>query len=163
MSYIFTHTITALIKKTEKNIYWHRYGKNGILLSIAGGNIKWCGLCGGQFASPQKIKQSLITWPAILFLGIYPRETKTFPDSSVGKEFSCNAGDPTSILGSGRSPEERIGYPLQYSWASLVAQLVENLSVMWETWAWSLGWEDPLEKEKATHYSILGLPLWVKW
>ena len=56
-----------------------------------------------------------------------------FPDSSVGKEFACNAGDPGSIPGSGRSTEEGIGYPLQYSWASLVAQLVKNPLEMWET------------------------------
>ena len=57
-----------------------------------------------------------------------------FPHSSVGKESSCNAGDPGWILGSGRFPGEGIGYPLQYSWASLVAQLVKNLPAMWETW-----------------------------
>ena len=79
-----------------------------------------------------------------------------FPHSSVGKESPCNAGDPgSSIPGSGRSPREGIGYPLQYSWASLVAQLVKNLPAMWETWVQSLGWEDPLEKGKATHSSIL--------
>ena len=78
-----------------------------------------------------------------------------FPGSSVGKEYTCNAGGPGSIPGSGRSPGERIGYPLQYSWASLVAQLVKNLPAMWETWVRSLGWEDPLEKGKATHSSIL--------
>ena len=77
-----------------------------------------------------------------------------FPDSSVGKE-SCNAGDPGSIPGSGKSPGEGIGYPLQYSWASLVAQLVKNLPAMWKTWVCSLGWEDPLEKGKAIHSSIL--------
>ena len=60
------------------------------------------------------------------------------------------------IPGSRRSAREGIGYPLQYSWASLVAQLVKNLPLMWETWIRSLGWEDPLEKEKATHSSILG-------
>ena len=49
-----------------------------------------------------------------------------FPDSSVGKESTCNAGDPGSIPGSGRFAGEGIGYPLQYSWASLVAQLVNN-------------------------------------
>ena len=69
-----------------------------------------------------------------------------FPDSSVGKEAACNAGDPGLIPGSGRSAGEGIGYPLQYSWASLVVQLVENLPAMWETWVQSLGWEDPLEK-----------------
>ena len=57
-----------------------------------------------------------------------------FPDSSVGKESACNAGDPGSIPGSGRSAGERIGYPLQYSWASLGAQLVKNTPAIWETW-----------------------------
>ena len=57
-----------------------------------------------------------------------------FPDNSVGKESTCNAGDPGSIPGSGRSTGEVIGYPLQYSWASLVAQLVKNLPAMQETW-----------------------------
>ena len=56
---------------------------------------------------------------------------------------------------SGRSAGEGNGYPLQYSWASLVAQLVKNLPAMRETWVRSLGWEDPLKKEKATHSSIL--------
>ena len=75
--------------------------------------------------------------------------------SSVGKESSCSAGDLGWIPGSGRSPGEGIGYPLQYSWASLVAQLVKNPPAMRETWVWSLYWEDPLEKEKATLSSIL--------
>ena len=78
-----------------------------------------------------------------------------FPGSSAGKDSACNAGDPASIPGSGRSPGEGIGYPLQYSWASLVAQLEKNLPVMQETWVRSLGWEDPLKKGKATHSSIL--------
>ena len=81
--------------------------------------------------------------------------SQTFPDSSVGKESACNAGDPGSIPGLGRSTGEGIGYPLQYSWASLVAQLVKNLPAMQETWVQSLGWKDPLEKGKATHSSIL--------
>ena len=62
---------------------------------------------------------------------------------------------PNSIPGLGGSPGEEIGYSLQYSWASLVAQMVKNLPAMWETWARSLGWEDCLEKGKATHSSIL--------
>ena len=78
-----------------------------------------------------------------------------FPDSSVGKESACNAGDPGSIPGSGKSPGEGIGYPLQYSWASLLVQLVKNPPAMQETWVLSLGWKDPLEKGKATHSSIL--------
>ena len=69
-----------------------------------------------------------------------------FPGSSVGKESACNAGDPGSIPGLGRSVGEGIGYPLQYSWASPVAQLVKNLPEMQKTWIRSLGWEDPLEK-----------------
>ena len=75
-----------------------------------------------------------------------------FPDSSIGKEPTCNAGDTGSIP---RSAGEGIGYTLQYSWVSLVAQLVKNLPAMQETWVQSLGWEDLLEKKKATHSSIL--------
>ena len=63
-----------------------------------------------------------------------------FPDSSAGKESACNAGDPGSIPGSGRSPEEGIGYPLQCSWASLVAQMVKNLPAMQETWVGKIPW-----------------------
>ena len=77
-----------------------------------------------------------------------------FP-GSAGKESACNVGDLGSIPGLGRSPGEGIGYPLQYSWTSLVAQLVKNLPAMWEIWVQSLGWEDPLEKGMATHSSIL--------
>ena len=75
--------------------------------------------------------------------------------SSVGKESACNAGNPSSIPWSGRSAGEGIGYPLQCSWASLVAQLVKNPPATRETWVWSQGWEDPLEKGKVTHSSIL--------
>ena len=118
----------------------------------------------------------------------------SFPDGSVGKESACNAGDPSSIPGlgrsaregidihssilglplcsagkestcnavyrgliswSGRSAGEGIGYPLQHSCASFVAQLVRNPPAMLETWVWSLGWKDPLEEGKATHSGIL--------
>ena len=61
---------------------------------------------------------------------------------------------PTRFLGQ-EDPLEKVDYPLQYSWASLVAQLVKNPPAMRETWVRSLGWEDPLEKGKATHSSIL--------
>ena len=71
-----------------------------------------------------------------------------FPNSSIGKESNCNAGDSSWIPGSGRSAGKGIGYPLLYSWASLVAQLVKNPPTMWETWVQSLGCEDPLEKGK---------------
>ena len=76
-------------------------------------------------------------------------------NSSVSKESACNVGDPGSIPGSERSTGEGTGYPLQYSWASLVAQLVENPPEMRETWVQSLGREDLLEKGKATHSSVL--------
>ena len=66
------------------------------------------------------------------------------------KNLSANAGDPGLIPGSGRSPGEGIGYPFQYSWASLLAQMVKNLPAMWETWVLSVGLEDPMEKGKAT-------------
>ena len=80
---------------------------------------------------------------------------KGFPHSSVGKESLYNAEDPGLIPWSGRSNGEGIGYPFQYSWASLVALLVKNLPAMRETWFQSLGREDPLEKGKGTHSIIL--------
>ena len=78
-----------------------------------------------------------------------------FPGSSAGKESTRNAEDPGLIPGSERSSGEGIGYPLQYSWASLVAWLVKNLTTMQETWVQSLGWEGPLEKGMAPHYGFL--------
>ena len=78
-----------------------------------------------------------------------------FPSSSVGKESTCNEGDPGLIPGSRRPGGEGTSYPLQYSWVSLMAQLVKILPAMWETWVQSLGWEEPLEKGTANHSSIL--------
>ena len=71
-----------------------------------------------------------------------------FLDSSVGKESACDAGGPSSIPGSGRSAGEGIGYPFQYSWAFLVAELVKNPPAMRETWVRSLDWEDPQRRER---------------
>ena len=103
---------------------------------------------------------------------------KGFLCGSAGKESTRNVGDLGSIPGLGRSPGEGKGYPLQYSglensmdspwgckesdmterlWASLVAQMVMNLPAMWETRVRALGWEDPLEKQMATHSSNLAL------
>ena len=93
--------------------------------------------------------------PSDSVAGVLENTFLGFPESSVGKASSCNTGDPGLIPGSGRSPGEGIGYPLQYVGASLVAQLVKNLPAMWETWVQSLGWEYPLEKGKPTHSSIL--------
>ena len=80
-----------------------------------------------------------------------------FPGGSAGKESARNAGDLGVIPGLGISPGEGIGYPLQYSWASLVAQLVKNLPAMRETWVQSLGCEDPLEKGKGYPLQYSGL------
>ena len=71
------------------------------------------------------------------------------------KESTCIAGDPDSIPGLGISPGDGIDYPLQYSWAFLVAQVVKNVPAMQETWVWSLGWEDPPEESTVTQSSIL--------
>ena len=78
-----------------------------------------------------------------------------FPGSSAGKKPNCNAEDHRSVPESGSSPGEGIvSYPLQYSWVSLVAQMVKNLPALQETWVRSLNWEDPLEESMATHSSI---------
>ena len=82
---------------------------------------------------------------------------RSFPNSSVGKESTYNAGDPSLIPGSGRSAGEGVGYPLQYSLASLAVQLVNNSPAMWETWVWSLSWDDPLEKGKGYPLQYSGL------
>ena len=94
----------------------------------------------------------ILNWD-VCFLIIY--RNFIVPDSSVGKESVCNARDPGLISGSGRYAGEGLGYPLQYSWASLVAQLEKNLPAMQKTWVKSLVWEDPLEKGTATHSSIV--------
>ena len=91
----------------------------------------------------------------ILIFFLRPVSRPGFSHSSVGKESACNARDPSSIPGLGRSAGEGKGYPLQYSWVSLVAQRVCNLPAMWETWVWSLGSEDSWRKER--------LPIPVFW
>ena len=87
-------------------------------------------------------------WPSVY-------EWMGFLGSSAGKESACNAGDSSSIPVLGRSPRGGIGYPLQYSWAFLVAQTVKNPLAVWENGVQSLGWEDPLEEGVATHSGIL--------
>ena len=87
-----------------------------------------------------------------LFFGI---GIQVYGNRHSGKDSACNAGDPGLSPGSRRSTGKGICYLLQYFWASLVAQLIKNLLAKRETWVQSLGWEDPLEKGKATHSSIL--------
>ena len=95
----------------------------------------------------QTLKPNCFAWEGKLISG--------FPGISAGKEPTCNAGDPSSIPWLERSPGEGIHYPLQYSWAYLVAQTVKNPPAVRETWVQSLGWEEPLEEGMATHSSIL--------
>ena len=88
--------------------------------------------------------------PPFVYLGFVSLDDS---EASLTVQFvknACNAGEPRSIPGSGRSPGEGIGYPFQYSWASFVAQPVKNPSAMQKTWVQSLSWEDPLGKRKAT-------------
>jgi len=111
---------------------WWRTGKPGVLQSMGS----------------QRVGHNWVTYQQqCLFQG--------FLGSSAGKESAWNAGDPSSIPKSGNSPGERLGYPLQFSCASLVAQWVKNLPIMWETWVPPLGWEDPLEEGMTTHSNIL--------
>ena len=100
-------------------------------------------------------QQTVSKWGKEYVKAVYSRGNTIYPHSSVGKESACSAGDLGFIPGSGRSPGEGISYPLQYSWVSLVAQLVKNPPLMRETWVQSLGWEDLLEKGMATHSSNL--------
>ena len=106
-------------------------------------NISW-----GDSLGPVLTHKLWSTAYSILIFFLRPISRPGFPYSSVGKESACNARDPSSIPGLGRSAGEGIGYPLLYSWASLVAQLVNNPPAVQETWDQFLGWEDPLEKGK---------------
>ena len=90
-----------------------------------------------------------------LYIGRTQKRPYTLACGSAGKESARNSGDPGLIAGLGRSPGEGIRYPLQYSWASLVAQMVKNPPAMRKTWVQSLGWEDPLEEAMTTHSRFL--------
>ena len=96
-----------------------------------------------------------MAWDDPLEKGKATHSNTDFSGGSDHKASAYNVGDPSLIPGSGRSTGEGIGYSFQYSWASLVAQLVKSLPAMQETWIQSLGWDGPLEKGKATHSSIL--------
>ena len=112
-----------------------------------------------ELAAAQLLRMLLLsvclTSCSFLWAESLPSSSAVHQCSSAGKESACKAGDPFVIPGSGSSPGERIGYPLQYFRASLVAQVVKNLPAMWETWVRSLGWEDPLEMEMTTHSNML--------
>ena len=99
--------------------------------SVEGGDLSCAvggqGLWGPMWRGKGKVQRGIVLWRPF-------KDGEGFPHCSVGKESACNAGDPSLIPGLGRSAGEGIGYSLQYSWASLVAQLVKNLPAMWETW-----------------------------
>ena len=128
------------MEQREKSVHWGR-NPNGFVKEVVGVLIDWS----RSFAHRMSNDNSYLL----------NTHVASFPDISFGKESAYNAGDSGSIARSGRSAGEGISYPLQYSWASLVAQLVKNPPAMWKTWVPSLGWEDPLEKGKTTHSSIL--------
>ena len=116
---------------------------------VFGGNFQW-------------LLTDCLVW-MLLYL-IITSSPWGLPDSSDGKESTCNAGDPGSLLGLGRPGDpgslpagEGIGYPLQYSWVSLVAQLVKNPPTIWETWAQSLGREEFPGEGKGSPLHYLGL------
>ena len=90
----------------------------------------------------------------IALTGLLKDSGKLLPGSSVGKESSCNSGDPSLIPGSGRSAGEGIGTNSSILGLSLVAQLVKNLPAKQETWVRSLGWKDLLEKGMVTHSTV---------
>ena len=112
-------------------------------------NLLNCSIC-ETITTSNSINAGLTSKTFLLLYNFLP-----LSHSSAGKESAWNAGDPSSIPGSGRYPGKGIGYPLQYSWASRVAQLVKNPPAIRETCVQSLDWEDTLEKGTATHSSIL--------
>ena len=122
--------------------------ETSILWIPLGGKGKECG------AGAHCLKTPKFT---ILFTyALFPRAS---PAALVVKSLSANAGyirDAGLIPGSGRSPGGGTGYPHQYSWASLVAQTLQNLTATWKTWVRALDQEDALEEGMATHPSILG-------
>ena len=99
----------------------------------------WLGAAVGGVASPTNKNSTTAPWKTMLLVDEGLQGHPGFPDSSVGKESACNAGDPGLIPGSGRSTGEGIVYPLQYSSVSLVAQLAKNPPVRPETWVRFLG------------------------
>ena len=149
------HDSPVHISSLDLSTEFQRHGPHSMHHKICSGYIKINLPKTGLLLLPQQSS----TYIDQLFLPTYSKwgfhSFQSLLRSSAGKESACNAGDPGSIPRLGRSAGEGIGYPLQCSWASLVGQLVKNPPPMRETWVQSLGWEDPLEKGKATHASIL--------
>ena len=122
------------VQGTLKSLLQHRSLKASIL---------WCsGFFMIQLSHPYMTtgktvaltRRTFVSKAMSLLFNMLFRFVMCFPDSTVGKEFTCNAGDPGSIPGLGRTADEGIGYPLQCCWAPLLAQMVKNLPAMRETW-----------------------------
>ena len=133
-----------IIKKPHKRLVFSKQLDIG-MIGLSSQVSKWLS-CVWLFVTSWTVvhgilQTRILEWVALPFSSrsSWPRNQSLmgFPHISVGKEFACHEGDPSLIPGSGRCLGEGIGYPLQYSWASLVAQLVKNLLVMQETWVWS--------------------------
>ena len=116
--------------------------------NLRDGGARWAAVYGVAQSRTRlkRLSSSSSKGSSMIYLKCY--KLSDSPDSSVGKESTCNAGDTSLIPGLGRSAGEGIGYPLQFSWASLVAQLVKNLPTMWETWGQPLNWEYPWRRER---------------
>ena len=116
----------------------------------------------GSLERRKKKKWVWLIWNSLIYFIIIQKRkigmlvfVQTSPVVQVVKDSPEVQETPVRFLGREKCPWEGVGYPLQYPWASLVAQWVKNLPVTQETWVLSLGWEDPLEEGKATHSSIL--------
>ena len=150
-----------VIQGTLKSLPQHHSSKASIL---------WCSAFFiAQLSDPYMTTGKTIALTRWIFAGkvmslLYNMLSRLgFPDNPVGKESACNAEDPGSIPGSRRSPGEGISYPLQYSWVSFVAQLEKKLPEIRETCVRFLGWEDPLEKGKATSPMAWRIPWTSLW
>ena len=143
------------IQRTVRNLLQHHSSKASILWHSAFFMIQLTHLYVTSGKTTALTIRTFVGKVMSLLFNTLSRFVMGFPGSSAGKESACNEGDPDSIPRSRRSPGEGIGYPLQYSLASLVAQRVKNLPVIQEAWVRSLSWEDSLEEGMATHSSIL--------
>ena len=125
-----THTLLPLIIMKELSTHYPRNKRRKISLHIPTSH--------SPFRPNDKLQYVFFTMLESrvekAFNTIHWESKLGFPGRSAGKEYTCNAGDPSSIPGSGRSSGEWIGYPLQYSWAYLVAQLVKDLPATQQAW-----------------------------
>ena len=142
-------SLSNQVQHASFRLWWDLFWDKGLYSQ----NSRWMKLLKGYTFTGRG--ETLQYFPVEVKYTISSFKREDFPHSSVGKESTCNAGDHSWIPGTGWSVREPIGYPLQYSWTSLVTQSVKNLPKMWETWFQSLGQDMYQEKGVATHFSIL--------